>query len=457
MAEGADSTSNFAGFKPSGEVLATWGWERFLGAFFRRKRPGLGAMVAVRRLPGWADARKMMAISVAGFRFAGCAAGIKKKGGLDLGLIVADEPVVAAGVFTRNLVRAAPVDACIERLEVGRVQAVLVNSGNANACTGAAGMAATLSTTRRVAELLGLEESQVLPASTGVIGAVLPAATLEAALPGLVQQLSDAGAEAFAKAICTTDRWHKVATGHVACDGGTATVMGIAKGAGMIHPDLGPASGAKHATMLAFIVTDAAAEAGALQSALERAVELSFNACTVDGDTSTNDTVLVLASGKAKAGKASEQALFEGLLPVCRELAKQMVLDGEGAEHAVEICVEGLSDEASARTVAKTVATSLLVKTALFGKDANWGRLLAAAGRAGVAFDPTQATINVAGSTIFEGGSPLGAEVEAHATRGMAEKTYRIVMTLGTGPGTFTYLTSDLGHGYVDVNAGYRT
>lgn len=404
-----------------------------------------------------------MAISVAGFRFGGCAAGIKKKGGLDLGLIVADEPAVAAGVFTRNLVRAAPVDVCIERLEVGRVQAVLVNSGNANACTGSEGMAATLSTTRRAAELLGLEEPQVLPASTGVIGAVLPAAKLEAALPGLVQELSEAGAEAFAQAICTTDRWPKVATGHVACEGGktaTATVMGIGKGAGMIHPDLGPPSGApasraKHATMLVFIVTDARADVAALQSALERAVELSFNACTVDGDTSTNDTVLLLASGKA--GRASEQALFEGLLPVCRELAKQMVLDGEGAEHAVEICVEGLADQAEARTVAKTVATSLLVKTALFGKDANWGRLLAAAGRAGVAFDPSRATISVAGSTIFDAGTPLGAEAEARATQGMAESTYRVVMTLGKGPGTFTYLTSDLGHGYVDVNAGYRT
>ena len=357
-----------------------------------------------------------MAISVAGFRFGGCAAGIKKKGGLDLGLIVADEPAVAAGVFTRNLVRAAPVDVCIERLEVGRVQAVLVNSGNANACTGAKGMAATLSTTRRAAELLGLEESQVLPASTGVIGTVLPATTLEAALPGLVHELSDAGAEAFAKAICTTDRWPKVATGHVACEGGTtATVMGIGKGAGMIHPDLGPPSGssaapagaAKHATMLVFIVTDARTDVASLQSALERAVELSFNACSVDGDTSTNDTVLLLASGKS--GKANEQALFEGLLPMCRELAKQMVLDGEGAEHAVEIRVEGLTDQAEARTVAKTVATSLLVKTALFGKDANWGRLLAAAGRAGVAFDPMRATISVAGSTIFEAGTPLGA------------------------------------------------
>lgn len=403
-----------------------------------------------------------MTFSVAGFRFAGCAAGIKKAGGLDLGLIVADQPVVTAGVFTRNLVRAAPVDVSIERLRLGRARAVLANSGNANACTGADGLAATLTSTRAAAGLLGLEAAQVLPASTGVIGAVLPAAKIEAALPGLVERLSADAAEEFAKAICTTDRWHKIARGSVKTAGGPpASVLGIVKGAGMIHPDLGPApaasqaSGPLHATMLAFFVTDARVEQAALQAALERAVELSFNACSVDGDTSTNDTVLALASGLA--GTANESALFEGFLPVCRELAKQMVLDGEGAQHAVEIRVEGLADDAAARTVAKTVATSLLVKTALFGKDANWGRLLAAAGRAGVAFDPGAVSISVAGSCIFEKGTPLGSAAEAIAIRGMAEKSYGIVMTLGTGPGSFTYLTCDLGHGYVDVNAGYRS
>ncbi|HEY6725124.1 MAG TPA: bifunctional glutamate N-acetyltransferase/amino-acid acetyltransferase ArgJ [Polyangiaceae bacterium] len=403
-----------------------------------------------------------MTFSVAGFRFAGCAAGIKKAGGLDLGLIVADQPVVAAGVFTRNLVRAAPVDVSIERLRLGRARAVLANSGNANACTGAEGMAATLASTQAAAGLLGLEATQVLPASTGVIGSVLPAAKLEAALPGLVERLSADGAEEFAKAICTTDRWHKIAHGTLKTAGGPpASVLGIVKGAGMIHPDLGPAptatqgSGPLHATMLAFFVTDAKVERSALQSALERAVELSFNACSVDGDTSTNDTVLALASGLA--GPANEAALFEGLLPVCRELAKQMVLDGEGAQHAVEIRVEGLADDAAARTVAKAVATSLLVKTALFGKDANWGRLLAAAGRAGVAFDPGAASVSIAGSRIFDKGKPLGAAAEAVATRGMTEPSYGIVMTLGNGPGSFTYLTCDLGHGYVDVNAGYRS
>ena len=395
-----------------------------------------------------------MAHEVAGFRFAGCAAGIKKRGGLDLGLIVAEEPVMAAGVYTRNLVRAAPVELMMERVAAGgRVQAVLVNSGNANACTGAAGMEAAVVSTRAVARALGVDEGLVVPASTGVIGALLPAERIVAAVPQLMSGLSADGVEAFAEAICTTDRWPKVAVGSVRCaDGSPANLVGIAKGAGMIHPDVG----LPHATMLAFVVTDAIVQHSELEQALGRAAELSFNACTVDGDTSTNDTVLALASGKS-GRRAAEGALFEGLLEVCRELARQMVLDGEGAEHAVEIRVEGLESEAAARTVARTVATSLLVKTALFGKDANWGRLLAAAGRAGVAFDPERASISVAESLIFEAGAPLGAEAEAVATRGMAEKCYRIVMSLGSGPGSFTYLTSDLGHGYVDVNAGYRT
>jgi glutamate N-acetyltransferase / amino-acid N-acetyltransferase len=401
-----------------------------------------------------------MAQQVAGFRFAGCAAGIKKRGGLDLGLIVAEEPVMAAGVYTRNLVRAAPVELMMERVAAGgRVQAVLVNSGNANACTGEAGTEAALVSTRAVARALGVDEGLVVPASTGVIGAQLPADRIVAAVPQLMSGLSAEGVEAFAEAICTTDRWPKVAVGSVRCaEGSPANLIGIAKGAGMIHPDVGlpGAAGLPHATMLAFVVTDAIVQRSELEQALARAAELSFNACTVDGDTSTNDTVLALASGKS-GRRAAEGALFEGLLAVCRELAKQMVLDGEGAEHAVEICVEGLESEEAARKVARTVATSLLVKTALFGKDANWGRLLAAAGRAGVVFDPGRASIRVAGSLIFEAGKPLGAEAEALATRGMAEKCYRIVMSLGSGPGSFTYLTSDLGHGYVDVNAGYRT
>lgn len=407
---------------------------------------------------------------IAGFRFSAAAAGIKKSGGLDVGLIVAEEPVTAAGVFTRNLVRAAPVDVAEERVASGRLQAVLVNAGNANACTGEPGLQATLDTTAAVAEALGIEPRRVAPASTGVIGAVLPADKIRSVVPALVRDLSEEGAEAFAEAILTTDRWKKLATARVERDGKRASFLGIAKGAGMIHPDMGPTrplqpvppgSGQPpgtppHATMLAFVLTDAALDPQLLQASLERAAELTFNACSVDGDTSTNDTLLVLASGRSGL-ELSQDEVVRALVDVCRPLAREMVRDGEGAEHAVDIVVRGLADEAAARQVAKTVATSPLVKTAIYGKDANWGRLLAAAGRAGVRFDPRGASVSIGGICICKDGVPVGGEAERQAERVMHEESYAIELLLGSGPGAFTYVTSDLGHGYIDVNAGYRS
>lgn len=399
---------------------------------------------------------------VAGFRFSAVAAGIKKAGGLDVGLLVADEVVSAAGVFTRNLVRAAPVEIAEERVATGRLRAVLVNAGNANACTGEPGYRAAVDTTAAVAKALGTEERRVAPASTGVIGAVLPAEKILAQVPALVSGLSADRADDFAQAILTTDRWKKTSTVTVSKNGSTATFLGIAKGAGMIHPDLGPTRplqpepGPPHATMLAFVVTDAVADPQLLQQCLERAAELTFNACSVDGDTSTNDTLLVLASGKSGIALERDE-LTQALIDVCRPLAREMVRDGEGAEHAVDIVVRGLPDEASARQIARTVATSPLVKTALYGKDANWGRLLAAAGRAGIPFDPRVASVSIGGVCICERGLPVGAEAEAEANRIMRENTYAIELVLGDGPGSFSYVTSDLGHGYVDVNAGYRS
>lgn len=399
--------------------------------------------------------------SIAGFRFSAAAAGIKKNGGLDVALVVADEPVAAAGVFTRNLVRAAPVDVAEERVSRGRLQAVLVNAGNANACTGEPGLRAVLDTTAAVAEALGVEPSRVAPASTGVIGKVLPTEQIVAVVPTLVAELSADGAGRFAEAILTTDRWTKTATAEVRQGEQVARFLGIAKGAGMIHPDLGPQrplqrAGPPHATMLAFVVTDAVVDVQLLQQCLERAADLTFNACSVDGDTSTNDTLLVLASGRSGVTPSAEE-LTAALVEVCRPLAREMVRDGEGAEHAVDIVVRGLESEAAARQIAKTVATSPLVKTALYGKDANWGRLLAAAGRAGVPFDPRVASVRVGDVCICERGLPTGAEAEARAAVIMRENTYAIELVLGEGPGEFTYVTSDLGHGYVDVNAGYRS
>jgi glutamate N-acetyltransferase/amino-acid N-acetyltransferase len=401
-----------------------------------------------------------MTIRVGGFRFSAAAAGIKKPGRLDVGLAVADAPAVAAGVFTRILVRAAPVEVAERRVRSGFAQAVLANSGCANACTGAAGLEATLSTTGTIAVTLDIAPDLVLPASTGVIGAVLPAAKINPHAPELVRLLAEDKADDFAQAILTTDRWPKVETVSV----GPATVLGIAKGAGMIHPDLGllspgaaqPASGPPHATMLVFLFTDLKVARPELEASLVTATDRTFNACTVDGDTSTNDTVLVLASGAA-GHQVPKNELTEALETVCGRLARSMVLDGEGAEHAVDLRVRGLPSTQAARQVARTVATSLLVKTALHGRDANWGRLLAAAGRAGVEFQPEKASISIAGIEIVRNGLSLGSEAEARAGQAMAAPSYAIELVLGTGPGEFTYLTSDLGHGYVDVNASYRS
>lgn len=414
---------------------------------------------------------------VKGFRFSGVSAGIKKKvGALDLGLIVADEPVPVAAVFTRNLVRAHPVHVSEERvLKSKKAQACLVNSGNANACSGPAGLEATLHTTAAVGQALGIQADHVLPSSTGVIGQVLPEAKVIAALPALVSGLSEKAAGTFAEAIMTTDRFAKIEATTIQGDarrGQSAQLLAIGKGAGMFHPDLGLAgelprpdgsgydaggdAGALHATMLVYILTDAKASADVLAAALDRAVDRTFSAASVDGDTSTNDSVYLLASGKSGL-EVSEDELAEALVEVCGRLARSMVKDGEGAEHLVDITVRGLPSDAEARDIARVVATSPLVKTAMAGKDANWGRLLAAAGRAGVPFDPDHASVFIGGHCILDRGRVGAPEADARASQVMRGAEYTIELVLGSGPGEFTYITCDFGHAYVDVNAGYRS
>jgi len=409
---------------------------------------------------------------VLGFRFAGLSAGIKKNDALDLALIACDTPAAAAAVFTRNLVRAHPVTVAERRVLTGKAQALLVNSGNANACNGEAGMAATLSTTASAAEALGIDAELVLPASTGVIGQVLPAEKIEAAMPKLVQELSTEASDTFAEAIMTTDRWKKIASTTIEGENGKkATVLAIGKGAGMFHPDLAPAGelpqpngdnfeeadfAGLHATMLVYIVTDADASVETLKASLMSGSDRTFNAATVDGDTSTNDSVFLLASGKSGL-RVDEEQLTAALIEVCAPLAKSMVLDGEGAEHAATITVRGLVNDAEARDVARVVATSPLVKTAMAGKDANWGRLLMAAGRSGVPFDPTRASVYIGGTCICENGVPTTEAADKEASEKMKAKEYEIEIVLGRGMGTFSYVTSDIGHAYVDVNAGYRS
>jgi glutamate N-acetyltransferase/amino-acid N-acetyltransferase len=389
---------------------------------------------------------------VKGFRFAGIAAGIKANGKPDLGLIVADEPVAAAAVYTRNRVRAAPVLIAEKRTRKGKLRAVLVNSGNANACTGVPGRKAAERSTAAVAKALGCDVEHVAPASTGVIGALLPADKIVDAMPRLLDAVGADKAADFARAIMTTDQWPKVAARTLKLGKGSATVLGIAKGAGMIHPDM--------ATTLAFVVTDAGASPALLGKLLREATDATFNAISVDGDTSTNDSIILLASGKAgtiKAGSAEARRLREALTEVLGALGRSIVKDGEGAEHVVTIEVSGARSASDATRAARTIATSPLVKTALHGRDANWGRILAAAGRSGAVFDPDACEIRIGGEKIVARGMPVGKDAEARAAKVMAGLEYTVEVKLGRGPGTARYLTCDLGKSYIAVNANYRS
>jgi glutamate N-acetyltransferase/amino-acid N-acetyltransferase len=388
--------------------------------------------------------------AVPGFRFAGVACGIKKTGAPDLALVAAsDGACSAAAVLTRNLVRAAPVEITRERLarSRGRVAAILVNSGNANACTGSEGHAAAVRACSAVADALGVDAQSILPASTGVIGAVLPAEKIEASADGLVRALHADGAADFARAIMTTDQWRKVASVTFTSGKRTVTVLGVAKGAGMIHPDM--------ATTLGFVLTDASATPTELRAILRRASDATFNAISVDGDTSTNDTIVLAASGAS--GVRDAKKLERAVTDVLGALAESIVRDGEGARHVVRIGVSGLATAADATKIARTIATSPLVKTALHGRDANWGRILAAAGRSGARFDPARAKIAIGDVVIVERGVPIGKEAEARAAAIMQSARYAIDVELGRGRGRASYLTCDLGPDYVAVNANYRS
>jgi len=331
---------------------------------------------------------------------------------------------------------------------------VLVNSGNANACTGKAGMEAALRASEALSSALSIDPELVVPASTGVIGQLLPAEKVVAAAPALVFALGSERASDFCQAIMTTDKSPKLAVQKLRLAGADVTVLGMAKGAGMIHPRM--------ATTLAFVFTDASLSAATLQAALRRATDQSFNVATVDGETSTNDMILALASGAAGGDELAEgspllQQFELALGTVLRDLAEQIVADGEGAEHVAEVEVTGTSSDEDARTIAQRIATSLLVKTAMYGRDANWGRILSAAGVAGVPFDPELVSIAIDDVVIVRDGQGLGAAAEAEAQRIMARPRYAIRVQVGSGSGKASYLTCDIGHRYIDVNAGYRS
>ncbi|HMD31293.1 MAG TPA: bifunctional glutamate N-acetyltransferase/amino-acid acetyltransferase ArgJ [Candidatus Acidoferrales bacterium] len=396
-----------------------------------------------------------------GFRFGAMSCGIKRSGAPDLALVVADELVSVAAAFTSNRVQAAPVLVSKEhvRRSGGRMRAVVMNSGNANCCTGKAGLAAARSMAEGLAAKLFCRRDQVFICSTGVIGVPLPVEKILAGIPRLLPDIA-AGPEAFARlsrGILTTDTRPKTASASVRIGGRTARIAGCTKGAGMIAPQFQGA----HATMLAFIFTDVAASPVLLRQALDAVVGPTFNSITVDGDTSTNDTVALFAGGASGATLASPRSqdfarFVRALERVCHSLALQIVADGEGARHVIEIDVRGAPDDRAAETVARTIAHSPLVKTALAGADPNWGRILAAAGRSGVVFRPERASITLAGVPVFRRGHPLPFDEKA-AHEGMNQSQYVMLVDLKAGRGRARIWTCELSEGYVRINADYRT
>jgi glutamate N-acetyltransferase/amino-acid N-acetyltransferase len=392
-----------------------------------------------------------------GFRAAAIACGLKPSGRLDLALIAADRDCASAGVFTTNRVQAAPVLLDRERLarRPDAIRAVIANAGCANACTGDAGLEAARKTAALTARSIGCDASQVLVLSTGVIGRALDMEKMARGIAALATPAARAGAEAAAEAILTTDTRPKIAGAECRVGDSRVSIRGFAKGAGMIHPNM--------ATMLAVLTTDAAIEPGALREALHAAVGASFNRISVDGDMSTNDTVLALASGASGARVDDEAGLASftaALTEACVSLAKQIARDGEGASRLVEITVRGARDEAGAHQVADAIGRSALVKTAIHGGDPNWGRILAAAGASGVALDPARLGLALGAGArrvaVVENGLPAAYEERA-AAAAMREDPVLIVLDLGQGSAAATVWTCDFSAEYVSINAHYTT
>jgi glutamate N-acetyltransferase/amino-acid N-acetyltransferase len=386
-----------------------------------------------------------------GFRASGVAAGLKKAK-KDLALLVSTVPAAAAGVFTANLVKAAPLLVTAERLRKGTAQALIVNSGNANACTGTEGYADAVAMAGMAAAALQLPEELVLVCSTGVIGRRLPLAKIEAAVPAAAAAVRKAGHDA-AEAILTTDTVVKEAAVRFSMGGRPCVIGGMAKGSGMIHPNM--------ATMLAFLTTDAAIEAGLLRRALKEAVDQSFNMITVDGDSSTNDMVLVLANGCAGnpviSGPGLEYQTFaEALTAVAVALAKKVARDGEGATRLIEVQVKGARTLNDARTAARAIAGSNLVKAAVFGRDANWGRIICAAGYSGALFDPSAVDIFLGAEQVAQDGAGLPFS-EERAGRELAQDPALITVDFKEGDYSATAWGCDLTYDYVSINASYRT
>ncbi len=392
--------------------------------------------------------------SVPGFKAWGIHSGIKKNGKKDLAIIYADREATAAGVFTKNRVKAACVLLNTARVKSGKGRVIIANSGCANACTGKRGLADARATAEIAASELGVKSDSVYVASTGVIGEFLPMPKLATGIATAVGLLSTSGWEQAAEAIMTTDIYPKMSIVQEDIGGKTVTVAGIAKGSGMIHPNL--------ATMLCFVVTDANVSAPTLKKALLASADRSFNSITVDGDTSTNDMILCMANGAAEnkrpAPGSKDLKKFQACMDaVTLSLAKQVVRDGEGSTKFVEIEVRGAKNPVEAKRAAMTVANSSLVKTALFGEDANWGRIMAALGNAGVEMDETRTDIYIGKTKLVEKGLGQGKTAYRDAALALKQREIRIIIDLHKGKASATVWTCDMSYEYVKINAAYRS
>ncbi|WP_027369261.1 bifunctional glutamate N-acetyltransferase/amino-acid acetyltransferase ArgJ [Desulfovermiculus halophilus] len=387
-----------------------------------------------------------------GFSFLAARAGFRYSGRRDLGIILSSTPAAAAGVFTTNRFQAAPVLVSRDHLRAGsRARAILVNAGQANACTGEEGIRACRTTCGLAARAFGLEPEEVLPASTGVIGQGMDLELWERGVSSLAQSTVTDDPLAVAQAMLTTDTFPKILWREVALKGGKVRLLGMAKGSGMICPQM--------ATMLGFVCCDADMAPDLWQEMVERATEASFNRISVDGDTSTNDCVLALANGESGIAPAADETglVEEELTALCQELAYLIVQDAEGGTKVVRIRVDGARDHREAELAARTVGHSPLVKTAMFGRDPNWGRIVAALGRCGADLEPGRVRVSIAGREVFRDGTPVQADIDSLLAPYLDRQEIPVQLTLGQGPGEYEFLTSDLSLDYVRINAEYRS
>lgn len=387
-----------------------------------------------------------------GFLFSTAKAGIRYPNRDDLALVFSKKPAFVAGVFTTNQIKAAPVKICMRRVKGDFAQALILNSGNANACTGKRGIEDAIKITETLAKKLKINNEHILPLSTGVIGMPMPMEKIIPALDSLIKNLGKAEPINVAQAIMTTDTFPKITFRQIEASGKIITILGLCKGAGMIAPNM--------ATMLCFILTDAFIESSLVKNCLREAVSDSFNSISVDGDMSTNDTVLLLANGEVKNEKIEKKSTLlkkfrENLNELCLELAEMIVKDGEGATKFITIYILGAKTFTDAKRVAKTVANSLLVKTAFYGEDPNWGRIIAAIGYSGIPVKEDLIEIYINKICLFKNGMPTMKEEELKES--LKQKEIEILINLNLGKSKAKFLTTDLTEDYVRINSAYRT